>query len=133
MVGMDSHGPKHHDKAPSVGARLGLSLFFLFFFAMGSLFEVLLIRQFEHTIGQRFWQKTPCTILGSEIQERSDNEEPFAFTVRYQYTYEGQSYTGSRYRRSDWTSGSYSETQRLVQKYPAGLAVFCYVNPKNPG
>jgi hypothetical protein len=95
--------------------------------------QVLLIRQFGQTIGQRFWKKTPCTILGSEIQERGENEEPFAFTVRYQYTYAGQSYTGSRYRRSDWTSGSYSETQRLVQKYPAGLSVFCYVNPKNPG
>jgi len=130
---MDSHGPKHHDKAPSVRTRLGLSLFFLSFFTLGSLFEVLLIRQFGQTIGQRFWKKTPCTILGSEIQERDANEEPFAFTVRYQYTYAGRSYTGSRYRRSDWTSGSYSETQRLVQKYPAGLSVFCYVNPKDPG
>jgi hypothetical protein len=133
MVGVDSHGPKDHDGAPSVGARLGLLLFFLFFFTMGSLFEVLLIRQFGQTIGQRFWKTTPCTILGSEIQERGENEEPFAFTVHYQYTYAGRSYTGSRYRRSDWTSGSYSETQRLVQKYPAGLSVFCYVDPQDPG
>ncbi len=132
MVGMDSHGPKDHDEAPSVGARLGLSLFFLFFFVLGSLFEVLLIRQFGQTIGQRFWKKTPCTILGSEVQERSENEEPFAFTVRYQYAYAGQSYTGSRYRRSDSTSGSYSDMQRLVRKYPAGLSVFCYVDPKDP-
>ncbi len=132
MVGMDPHGPEDHDKTPSVGARLGLSLFFLLFFALGSLFEVFLIRQFGQTIGQRFWKKTPCTILDSEVQERGENEEPFAFTVRYQYTHAGQSYTGSRYRRSDGTSGSYSEAQRLVQKYPAGRGVFCYVNPQSP-
>ena len=35
MVGMDSHKPKEHANAPSVGARLGLSLFFLFFFTLG--------------------------------------------------------------------------------------------------
>ncbi len=133
MVGMDSQGHKDDGKSPSVAGRLGLSLFFLFFFGMGSLFELFLVREFGRALGQRLWQRTPCTIVSSEVQERGESDSPFAFAVNYRYTYEGQSCAGSRYRRNDQTSGSYSETQRLVQKYPPGLGALCYVNPKNPG
>ncbi len=133
MVGMSFHGRKDGGKSPSVAGRLGLTLFFLFFFGMGSLFELFLIRGFVQTLGQRAWKKTPCTIISSEVQERGESDSPFAFAVNYRYTHKGQSYTGSKYRRNDQTSGSYSEMQRLVQKYPPGLDALCYVNPKNPG
>lgn len=112
--------------------RLGLSLFFLFFFGIGSLFELLILHEFVRVAGQQAWKKTPCTIVACEVQERQEGDEPYVFTVRYQYEYEGQAYEGTGYRRGYNGSGEYSKAQELTQKYPAGLTTSCYVNPENP-
>jgi len=132
MTGMASHGSSDGGKPASVAGRLGLTLFFLLFFTMGSLFELFVVRAFWHTLAQRTWKKTPCTIVSSEVQERTARDAPFAWAVSYRYTHEGQSYTNSGYRRNDEASGSYSDMQRLARKYPAGRNAFCYVNPRNP-
>jgi hypothetical protein len=118
-------------KAPSVGGRLGLSLFFLFFFGMGMLFEVLIVREFGRAVGQRAWKETPCTITLSEVRENR-GESPYALNVRYQYDYNGQAFTGSAYKRSGTAVGTYSAMQKLVQRFPAGQSTVCYVNPANP-
>ncbi len=130
MVGMESQGHKDGGKSPSVAGRLGPSLFFLIFFGMGSLFELFLAREFGRALSQRFWQKTPCTIVSSEVQERSDGDTPFAFAVSYRFTHAGQSRTGSTYKRNYSASSTYTDAQQLARKYPAGWATVCYVNPK---
>ena len=132
MVGMDSHGPSDGGKPASLAGRLGLTLFFLLFFTLGSVFELLIVREFGHTLGQRAWKKTRCTISSSEVQERTASDPPFAWAVSYRYTHEGQAYAGSNYRRDGGASGSYSDMQRLARKHPAGRDTFCYVNPRNP-
>jgi hypothetical protein len=111
--------------------KLGLSLFFLFFFGIGSLFELLLLHEFIRVTGQQAWKKTPCTIVAAEVQERQEGDEPYVFTVRYQYEYEGQACEGTGYRRGYDGSGEYSKAQELAEKYPVGLATSCYVNPEN--
>jgi hypothetical protein len=123
---------RDRNKPPSVGGRLGLSLFFFFFFALGSLFEVLIIREFGRALGQQSWKKTPCTIVSSEVQERNDSEKPYAFAVSYRYGYGDRFYTGSAYQRNYSGSDRYSTTQELVRKYPSGHSGWCYVNPANP-
>ena len=92
-------------RPPSVVGKLGVSLFFLFFFAMGSLFEVLTLREFARAVGQQTWKETACTIVGSEVQERDDDDSPYAFTISYQYDYAGQTYTGSAYKRNYYGAG----------------------------
>jgi hypothetical protein len=119
-------------KPASIAGRLGLSLFFFVFFAMGSLFEVLIFRELARAVGQRSWRKVPCAIIHSEVQERSDRERPYIFAVRYRYEYGGQPHTGSTYKRNYSGSDKYSGTQQLVQKYPTGRSAFCYVNPADP-
>ena len=116
-----------------VGGKFGLTLFFLVFFAMGSLFEVLILREFGRAVGQRAWKKVPCTIVSSDVQERNLSEEPFAFVVSYRYEYGGQTHTGSTYKRGYSGSDKYSAAQTLAGKYPAGTSTSCYVNPRNPG
>jgi len=133
MAGVHFYGRRKDNQAPSLGGRLGLSLFFFFFFAIGSLFEVLIIREFGRAIGQQSWKKVPCTVVSSAVQERNDSEQPYAFAVRYQYEYRGQAHTGTAYKRSYSGSDKYSAAQQLVQKYPAGQNSFCYVNPANAG
>lgn len=112
--------------------KLGLSLFFLFFFGIGSLFELLLLHEFVRVAGQQAWKKTSCTIVAGEVQERQEGDEPYVFAVRYQYEYEGRTHEGTGYRRGYSGSGEYSKAQELAQKYPAGLTTSCYVNPENP-
>jgi len=134
MVGMDSRGHNGGSgKPPSVAGRLGLSLFFLLFFAMGSLFEVFTVREFGRAMGQRAWKKTPCRIVSSEVQEHAGNKTPYLFAVSYQYEHANHSYTGSAYKRNYSESDKYSDAQALVQKHPPGGSLFCYVNPGNPG
>jgi hypothetical protein len=132
MVGMDSRGG-NGGKPPSVVGRLGLSLFFLFFFSIGSLFELFVIREFGRAMGQRLWKKTPCRIVSSEVQEHAGSKAPYIFAVSYQYEHAGRSYTGSAYKRNYSGSDKYSDAQALVQKYPPGGSLFCYVNPGHPG
>jgi hypothetical protein len=119
------------DKPSSVAGKFGLSLFFLFFLAMGSLFEVFIVRQFSRALSQHFWKEVACEVVASDVQERSDRELPYAFTVRYRYEYAGPSYTSTRYKRNDAGFDSYSKAQQLAQKYPSGGRTFCYVNPRN--
>jgi len=72
MVGMDSRGRVDGDKAPSVAGRLGLSLFFLFFFALGSLFELFIVREFGRAVGQRAWRKVPVigvVLIGGAVYQ----------------------------------------------------------------
>ena len=118
-------------KPASVLGRLGLSLFFLFFFVMGLLFEVLTLREAGRALGQRAWKKTPCTIVAGEVQERGGGESPYAFSISYRYNYGGNAYSGSVYKRGYSGSSTYSAAQDLVQRYPAGEATVCYVNPAN--
>ena len=121
----------HRDQPPSVAGRLGLSLFFLFFLAMGSLFEVFIVREFSRAMSQRLWKKVACEVVASEVQQRDDEESPYAFTVRYGYEYAGRSYSGSLYKRNYSGSGKYSHAQQLAQRYPVGRRTFCYVNPRD--
>ncbi|MBN1359499.1 MAG: DUF3592 domain-containing protein [Sedimentisphaerales bacterium] len=134
MVVRWTHRGSHEQDARAAGVKgkLGLSLFFLVFFAMGSLFEVLTVREFARAIGQRAWKQVPCTIVSSEVQERNDDEEPYAFVVSYRYEHDGQTLAGSAYKRSYSGSGNYSDAQRLVREYPAGASTVCYVNPADP-
>jgi hypothetical protein len=133
MLGMDSRRCNgDRGRPPSVVGRLGLSLFFLFFSAMGSLFEVFLVREFGRALGQRTWMKTSCQVVSSDVQERPGDKTPYLFAVSYQYEYAGRRYTGSAYKRNYSGSDKYSEAQTLVQKYPPGSSLFCYVNAGNP-
>ena len=115
-----------------LGGKLAASLFFLLFFAAGSFFEIVVLREFGRAIGQRSWKETPCKIVSSGVAERSDHERPYTFTIRYEYTANGQSRAGSVYKRGYTGSEKYSDVQKLVEKYPSGQPACCYINPKNP-
>jgi hypothetical protein len=116
---------------PATG-RFGASVFFLLFFAAGSFFEVVTIVEFARAMGQRSWRQVPCRIVDSEVGEAGDSENPYVFGVRYEYEYGDRLRTSSTYRRGYRGSEKYSDVQQLVQKYPAGQDVSCYVNPEDP-
>lgn len=115
----------------SIRGRVGLSLFFVFFFLMGSLFTALIGHAFARAMGQRSWKSTPCTIIAGDVQDLG-GDSPYAFAVSYRYDYGGKPYSGSTYKRDASSFASYSDARDLVGKYPAGADAICYVNPQNP-
>ena len=130
MVRVDTRGSGGNVSKPaSILGRLGLSLFFLFFFAMGSLFEVFILHEFARAMGQRSWKPVPCTIVASEVRE--DGQSPYAVAVGYQYEYDGQGYSSSAYKRGYSASDTYSGAHKIVQRHPVGRTTVCYVNPRN--
>ncbi len=133
MVGSDyQRSDGAPGKVPRVGGNLLASLFFLFFFGMGSAFTVLMVVELGRGLRQRAWQSVPCKIVASEVQDRRDSDKPYVFTVSYVYEYAHRTYSGSVYERNYKASETYSQARKLAQKYPVGLATFCYVNPQMP-
>ncbi len=112
--------------------KFGASVFFLLFLAAGVFFEVVTVREFGRTLGQRSWRKIPCTITRSEVQEQGSGAKPFVFATGYAYEYEGGSHDGSVYQRCYKGSEAYSDAQQIARRYPVGLSLSCYVNPDDP-
>jgi hypothetical protein len=114
------------------GGKLGLTLFFMFFFLMGSFFEVMIAREFMTRLKQRTWRSTPCTIHSSRAAETQDTDNPYAFRVRFEYQVQGQSRQSETYATHYRGSDSYDKTARLARRYPPGSQQRCYVNPRQP-
>jgi hypothetical protein len=115
-----------------IGGKLGLTLFFLVFFLMGSLFEVLIAREFVARVKQRTWRSVPCTITESKVLEKGGDDNPYAFQVRFDYAYGGQSYQSDVYATQYSGSDSYDKTARLARRFPEGRQVNGFVNPRIP-
>lgn len=116
----------------SVVGKIGISLFFFAFFAMGMLFEVLLVREVARNVVGRSWPKVTCVILESSVRDDSGSDEPYQFAVKYQYQYENITWQSDRYQFQKDGFSDYQKAQRLVDTYPADSEAVCYVNPKNP-
>jgi len=133
MIRFRNRGSREANGKPAgLSGKLGLSLFFLLFFTLGSFFEVAIIREFGRAVSQRSWQEVSCKIVSSEVAECNDDEQSYAFAVRYEYVCGGRSCAGSVYKRGYAGSEKYSDVQKLVEKYPAGQNASCYVDPKPP-
>ncbi len=128
----DSPGRQHGGKVAGTGGKIGLTLFFLVFFLMGSLFEVLIARDFLARVKRRTWQTVPCTILQSRVEETNDSDHPYVLQVQYEYQYKGRSYQANSYALNYRGSDSYDKTAKLAHRYAPGSPQRCYVNPKMP-
>lgn len=124
--------PGCHNIVARTGGKLGLTLFFMVFFLMGSLFEVMIAREFLARAKQRTWRAVPCTITESQIVETGDNDNPYAFQVAFNYQYEGHSYMSNAYASQYRGSDSYEKTTRLARRYSVGSQAQSFVNPRNP-
>src|SRR5262249_49688046 len=69
-------------------------------------------------------------ITTSEIRTLPKGQ--YVFLVKYQYALKGREYVSDKFTVEYQGDSDYTKAQRLLQKYPAGSRVTCYVNPKNP-
>jgi hypothetical protein len=124
-------------KAPlGVGNRLLASLFFLFFFGMGSAFVWLIAREAIADLQTWTWSRTVCEIARSSVREtnrRGRNTGDYFLELQYSYRFGGGTFTSTRYRLKTTPYSDYGKVARLTEKFQPGSTAICYVNPAAPG
>jgi len=121
--------------ASSKQGRGCLTLFFLFFLGIGSVFVVLMLGAAYRTALTYSWPETECEILASEprVDERApDDEPPYKVSVSYTYRWQGEPYTASRISLDEPAYSDWSKARRFAEDYPAGGRAPCYVDPEDP-
>jgi hypothetical protein len=113
--------------------RVGMTLFFGVFLAMGLFFLVGMAKDFLGTAATYGWKEVPATVVSSSVTEAGKGSEPFTVAVRFRYQWEGRSYTSDRYQTSLLSEADYAKAYGKIADLPAGTLTVCYVNPKDPG
>jgi hypothetical protein len=118
-------------RAGGVLGRLFGTLFFSVFLGMGLVFTGLIAHQVWRDALTYTWPKVDCVILESGLRDRG-GESPYQFGARFQYEWQGQTYTSEKVATQTKRFSDYAKGQRLVDKYSADAKALCYVNPKAP-
>jgi hypothetical protein len=120
---------------PGVGSRLFITVFFLFFFGMGTVFTWLVAREAVAAVRTWMWPQTECEILRSDVRETDSSGRKtgdFYFYVEYRYPFGGQNFVSDRFRLMAAAYQDYGKVERLVQRFQPGARTTCYVNPRQP-
>ncbi len=121
------------DRPASLLSKIGTTLFFSVFFAMGTAFCVFLGWAFFQNLTTYTWHATDARVVHNEIVRDRDGEH--RFEIRYEYDVEGRRYTGQGYddpRGRGYAHSDYAVLGRLAARYPVGAACTAYVAPSDP-
>jgi hypothetical protein len=115
--------------APVYIARVALTGFML----IGATGTVSMGREILTGLGADDWLATPCRIISSQIitesARRGQNHRP---DVVYSYQVAGQEYRSNRIVFTDTSSRDVAVGQAVIDRYPPGIVVMCYVDPHDP-
>jgi hypothetical protein len=120
---------------PSARQRGCATVFFGFFFLLGSLFTVFMLFAAWQIAVSYTWERTECEILYSSGRLRGnvpDDEPPFEFVTHYRYLWRGRIETSSLLSLGGAAFSDWAKIHRLTEKYPAGSRVDCFVDPDAP-
>lgn len=111
----------------------------LFLLGIGGLFCWLMLRSYDNASATRDWVETPCLIIRSEVETRSqrDISAEHRWQVSYKYQFNEAHFISELYKPIDQQRGqrwgkSSEKAERLVEDYPKGTRSTCYVNPAKP-
>src|SRR5581483_3417392 len=122
-------------KPVGTGGRLVLTVFFLFFFGLGSAFTWLVARDALAGLRTWGWRKTECRIIRSavvETDQRGRRSGDYFVDVAYRYTMDGRAYDSGSYGLRQTSFRDYSKAARLAEAYQPDANAVCYVNPGVP-
>jgi hypothetical protein len=111
--------------------RLFLTFFFFIFLAMGLIFTGLIVRQVYIDTRTYAWPKVECLVLESGVNDKGGNS-PYEFVVRYQYQWKDRTYSSQRFKTQNQSFSSYSDAQRLTERFRENTKATCYLDPENP-
>ena len=100
------------------------------------------IRGVQASLASKDWPTVEGTITQSELEKRrkkggaASNQRRNRFTytprVTYEFTVEGQTYTGTRLSFSDYATSNEVQMQEVLAPYPVGTSVNVHYDPDKP-
>jgi hypothetical protein len=127
-------GPSASVGAGGCLARIVPTVISLAFIGLGSWFSFLLGRSLLASLAVRGWEASECEVVTSAVEERPGDPatEEFVFTVAYRYRAGGEDWVAGRVRPGYLGSEDPRPAQLLLESYPAGARVACWVDPEDP-
>ncbi len=119
-------------KPAGIAGRLGATLFFAFFLALGLFFLVMIGKSVVEMIGTRAWTPVPAVILTSGVTETNHSEDHYAAGVSYRYEWEGRTLISTNLTTGNSRHARYHQAADKIADFPPGATTTCYVDPKNP-
>lgn len=130
---------KQKEKKIGVGGRIFGALFGFIFLCPGLLFMGWAFLDVAHGIKMQCWPAVPGQILAVNLKSNSDSDGGTTYRTQatYSYSYNGQTYQGSRASLYDGESDNIGDFQenlaaRLESQKRAGGATEVYINPDDP-
>ncbi|HEU5070061.1 MAG TPA: DUF3592 domain-containing protein [Verrucomicrobiae bacterium] len=122
-------------KKRSQGSGLTILLIFgLFWTALVGTFDGLLGCNFYRQVRASHFAQTTGQVTASEVTHHrgSKGGTTYGVSIHYNYTVDGQKFSGDRYRYANWSSSDSQWAHDAVAQNPVGAAVPVFYNPKNP-
>lgn len=117
----------------SIGSAIGGVFLGLLIAAMGGIFTGFLWHGYQRAMETREWTEVKATIESSEIaEEDSATGKRFTPLVSYTYVFGDRLYLGNEIRRVKYTTKDENKANRIIEKYPPGAEVACWVCPDDP-
>jgi hypothetical protein len=110
-----------------------MTVFFLIFLAMGSIFTIVIIGEAIRETAVWFWPEVPCTILASGVEEIDDDSNPYQPSIHFSYQIDGRDYEGHEASRGESSTSNYDSARWASDRFPSGSRATCRVNPEIPG
>jgi len=111
----------------------GLFLVCTLFVAAGSgIFAILSAIPLWHWFSAQGWETVPCDIVRSEVMASTEGNA-YRIDIEYTYAWAGESFSGDRYNFFSPATGDLLSKQLVVDGYPPGAQMTCYVDPADPG
>jgi hypothetical protein len=111
-----------------------VALFFLIFALVGAGSGYpLLVKPLSKLFASRSWTPARCTVLSSQVAEVSGSDGPtYKIDIHYTWTAGGGAHESDRYDFLGGSSSGTSRKQAIVDRYPPGAQIPCWVNPGDP-
>ena len=104
----------------------------IFLFFLGAGFCWLMAKSFGFASDTRQWAETPCLIIRSEINKRSEVNiaTEYRWEVAFKYQFKGKDYISETYKpRGQRWRKSIEQVAPMLEEYPVNMQTVCFVNP----
>jgi hypothetical protein len=110
-----------------------MALFFLVFLIAGAAATyVALVRPLVRLFAARSWTETQCDIVSSRVAVSGSSRPTYRVDIRYTWTAGGSPRSGNRYDFMTASSSGTAGKQKIVDAFPPGARVPCWVDPDHP-
>jgi hypothetical protein len=81
----------------------------------------------------RSWVETPATVIWSRVKSHSgDDGTTYSADLFYRYEFQGREYRSNNYGLMSGSSSGRDAKQEIVDSFPPGSTLTCYVHPQKP-